>query len=772
MAHDHNQQTAGNARAARTDQSSPRDPSAEIKPPKNPDEVLGVIEGVERQLESLRRAHEEHRELAGELATRRAKLEELGERLEQREAEVSEHEVEVAQMREQLEERESDLVQRASGLETRESQIAAQASKIEELEAQLETRSQEIDARVAELDSQLEGISQRKDELAKLEEQARTKLEQDSELESRIKQLEDDLQKAKAAVSGKEIELRDRARAVEELAVRAGSLENQIQEMSERAQKERETLVAQTQSVQTQLDEAAALIEARDEALSRAVERIDTLESSAKEFAQREQTLREELAHASKAIESAADRTELDQALVAAQEAQLKAETLEQELESRRAASKEELENALGTIETLESQLERAQHDLKAAKAGGSEHEAAAKEAGAKIESLTKQLTQTRESAERAIAERDSLAKSLEESRAATDATSAEIAQKLDQANLRIAQLEQDVEQRAKELERVSAELSMAHKHTQTLESQVRELESRPAGADDEFVVARRERLANVKSALKSRANKVRLATEALSDRYEQCEAVLLKRAELVEAYNAVAEGEKKLARREARSGALIGVGAFGLVLALLAGLSWFISGQVTPGIYASSITLTADAGERSLTPSDVTGWQTYVTQLVQDPQFHEQASQRMKQRGITELAIPGELGTYVRSSLDVMTPAPGSVQMELRGEGAARTQRVLDTLALTLTSQANASRARRTDGALTKIDQTATIGNAPLDTKRVETAGMIFGGSSLATFLVGGLFLRRLSAMKAKFERDTRVEPLFDEDSWTVNEA
>jgi predicted nucleic acid-binding Zn-ribbon protein len=771
MAHDHNQQTAGSARAARSDQT-PRDPSAEIKPPKNPDEVLGVIEGVERQLESLRRAHEEHRELAAELATRRAKLDEMNDRLEQRESEISEHEVEVAQMREQLEERESDLVQRASGLETRESQLADQASKIEELEAQLETRSREIDERVAELDQQLEGISQRKDELAKLEAEARAKLEKDSELAARITQLEQDLQKAKASVSGKEIELRDRARAVEELAVRAGALENQIQEMSERAQQEREALTAQTQAVQTKLDEATALIESRDEALSRAMERIETLETGAKDFAQREQTLREELAHASRAIETAADRTELDNALALAQEAQRKAETLEQELESRRAASKEELENALGTIESLESQLERANAQLKDAKAGGSALEADAKEARATIESLTKQLEQTKQSADRAIAERDALAKALEESRAQTDATSAEISTKLDEATVRIAALEQDIAQRTKELERVGAELSMAQTHTRSLEAQIEELEARPQGVSDEFVTIRRERLANIKAALKSRANKVRLATEALSDRYEQCEAVLQKRAELVEAYNAVAEGEKKLARREARSGALIGLGAFGLVLALLAGISWFVSGQVAPGVYASSITLTADAGERSLTPSDLSGWQTYVTELVQDPQFHEQASQRMKQRGIAELAVPGELGSYLRDSLDIMTPEPGSVQMELRGEGAARTQRVLDTLALTLTSQANASRARRTDGALTRIDQTATEGGAPLDTKRIEMASMIFGGSSVASFLIGGIFLRRLSAMKAKFERDTRVQPLFDEDSWTVNEA
>jgi hypothetical protein len=87
----------------------------------------------------------------------------------------------------------------------------------------------------------------------------------------------------------------------------------------------------------------------------------------------------------------------------------------------------------------------------------------------------------------------------------------------------------------------------------------------------------------------------------------------------------------------------------------------------------------------------------------------------------------------------------------------------------MTVTSQANAARARRIDGALTTIDSQAQVGDAPLDTARIETAGMIFGGSSFATFLFGGIFWRRLAKMKANFERDSRVEPLFDEDSWEV---
>ena len=122
-----------------------------------------------------------------------------------------------------------------------------------------------------------------------------------------------------------------------------------------------------------------------------------------------------------------------------------------------------------------------------------------------------------------------------------------------------------------------------------------------------------------------------------------------------------------------------------------------------------------------------------------------------------------------VTEQLDLISAEPGKIEIEYRGQGPAKTQRVLDTIALTITSQANGSRARRMDGAMTSMSQQASVGDAPLDTARVETAGMIFGGSTFATLTFGGIFWRRMAKLKANFERDSRVEPLFDEDSWEV---
>jgi hypothetical protein len=66
-------------------------------------------------------------------------------------------------------------------------------------------------------------------------------------------------------------------------------------------------------------------------------------------------------------------------------------------------------------------------------------------------------------------------------------------------------------------------------------------------------------------------------------------------------------------------------------------------------------------------------------------------------------------------------------------------------------------------------ITSEAVAGDEPLDNTRIETAGMIFGGSTGLTLLMGGVLWRRLSAAKARFERDSRMDPLLDDAQWDL---
>lgn len=793
----------------------------ELKPTRDSDEVLGAIEGVEKQLDSLRRAHEEHRILTEELNNRRDDLEETAEEIEARETELSAREVELAEMRQEIEERESEIAQRASGLEQRESQIAQHAESIEGLEATVEAKSKQIDQRVDELDKQLEGISQRKEELARLEQQARERIELDNNLQSQITQLTEDLEQTRARLGGREIELKERSRVVEELSVQAGRLEKQMVDIASKAAADEEASFKMVEEMQVQLDEAKTKLQAHDEAMQSSLARIEELEqisqTRAQELKEAAETISKLNSIESTHAQSIDQISELESKLQDAASKLSASQSELQESHARFQAAKEELATAPSgdQIIAIQSKLEESTKELEFAKSRAAELESQLAEFGssateeveaskAQIAQLSDQLMQAQSALQEAVESRKQIqsdlqtklneaienGKQLAESSTGNTEQVEELTTKLAQRDEQVSAIrakydelseqllaeQSKAEEQQSQIERFAELIDVSSDREKSLEAQIAELneliDNAPESTGsipDEWVSTRRERLDRVKTILRVNSDKVRRATEALRDRYDQCEKVLLKRSELVEAYQAVAEAQKKLAKREARSGTLLGLSGLGLLLMMIAGLSWFVAGQVTPGTYASRVTLAAQAGERTMSADDLASWQGYIEGLVTDPQFIEQAAQRMKRRGIESLAIPGTLGSHMSEALDVVAAEPGKVEIEYRGPGASSAQRVLDTYALTLTAQANSSRARRLDGALTTITDPASIGDAPLDTTRIETAGIIFGGSSFATLLFGGIFWRRLATLKANFERDSRVEPLFDDDSWEV---
>ena len=185
--------------------------------------------------------------------------------------------------------------------------------------------------------------------------------------------------------------------------------------------------------------------------------------------------------------------------------------------------------------------------------------------------------------------------------------------------------------------------------------------------------------------------------------------------------------------------------------------------------MYAAKVTMAAASGDTTISEADMANWETYITQLAVDPRFIEVAADRMQRRGIAEFGIAGKLSDEMGQSLDIISAMPGTVVMEYRGLGAQRTERVLDTFAVALSSAANNARARRADSSLTIIESPAAAGDEPLDNRRIEMAGMILGGTMLLTILFGAIVWKRLSMAKAKFEDDSRVDGLFEESKWQM---
>jgi hypothetical protein len=340
-----------------------------------------------------------------------------------------------------------------------------------------------------------------------------------------------------------------------------------------------------------------------------------------------------------------------------------------------------------------------------------------------------------------------------------------------------IETLRDAVERTGGELARTEQAALETEGENRDLKSRLQELEielevatAKPRANADEFQLHRRRRLARQRRILRDHSLKIRRATEALRDRLEQCDKVLQKRSELAEAYHAIVEMRQRNAKREVRGGVVFGVIGMMAVLGMVAAVSWFVAGRLTPGEYEAGVVISGEGGPRqALSTEDMEAWQAYTKDKATEPRFLEQAADRMKRRGITTLGTAGELGREVRDRLVIETPSPNQVRLTWRGEGAERTRRILDTYAVALASVSNQERARRTDGATTVIIEEATASSDPLDSTRVETAGMIFGGSTVFTLAFGGFLWRRLSAAKSRFERDSRIDPLMDDSQWEL---
>jgi hypothetical protein len=102
-----------------------------------------------------------------------------------------------------------------------------------------------------------------------------------------------------------------------------------------------------------------------------------------------------------------------------------------------------------------------------------------------------------------------------------------------------------------------------------------------------------------------------------------------------------------------------------------------------------------------------------------------------------------------------------------LKAAGADRATRALEVLGTTLASEANATRDRRPDGAVTLIKAGAAAGAAPIEDQRLLHASMLLGGLSILTFGLGSVLWLRLAKAKHDFEVSAQLDQVMDEAKW-----
>lgn len=454
--------------------------------------------------------------------------------------------------------------------------------------------------------------------------------------------------------------------------------------------------------------------------------------------------LREEVASEQAAAEA------LKQELAAAQKELLARQKQLEQAGEKLAAVREELEAGRAEIAAAREELAAERKRIEAMRAEGAAKGAKSREAEAKV------------------AAAESRAAELGEQVSRLEAQLSEAAAQKAGLEARIASLEQELaEARAatRGVEALKDQLALVQQGREEAES---ELARRAGEAADMMTwnARRRERLRLYRTLLQVQARKLVTAKEALAKRQAECEQMLAQRQKLHAAMEAVKAAEQRLASRRARTGAAATVFFSMGALALILGMSWQITSHVRPATYLASAVIEPDGRGLTLGEAEIRSWQNYHIELARDPRMMEVAAERFRQRGIISLGTAPELRARLSADMSVQAQPDGGVLVELRGKGAEKTARELDTFVTALASVANASREGRADGAATAITRPAAAGSEPVEDDRLMYAAGGAGGGLLASLLLGGAVWARMLRSKRQYERE-QLAALAEEPMW-----
>jgi hypothetical protein len=661
-----------------------------------------------------------------ERATLDARRDEIRDEHEKRHCELEAMATELAAQRQDLSQHESELAQRQEKIEEAMARLEAMQVDAQQRSAKIESRAQELELAEARLTDQAGQLSER---LKMMEASEAESLARIREVEERAEQAEQERADAQARCGQAEESLEKLESALSEMRDQAAAIETNVQ--SRDAEVER--LTGQAEELAAGVVSLRERLEAKTAELEQVEQRCAEIEAEAEA---RIAQVGERVSEAEKASESSLALNDEHRQRCEALEAEVK--NLEAKLESTEAESLSLLEQ----VETLEQAL-RAQIEARDAAIG---------ERDERIEELEGQLSTAAEK----ITQFGEFIKTRMPAESAGDTEALENAVEANAAlERRIAELDAQV----KELKASGG----SDRHGAEPGSGASIETSRPLA----FLELRRQRLSNVRASLRKQSIKVRRANELLQGRFEQCEALLSRRAELAAAHEAIQDQRNKASRHRRRSSSAGAMLAFVVTMGVLFALSWVVAEKVYPGDYSASAIVMADGGERSLSEAALEEWQAYMTQLFDDPRFMETVAESLKKRGMATLGTPASLEAALDTGLTVSSPVSGQIHLEYRDEGSTRTERVLDALTVSFVRTANRTRSRRTDGAMTHISKPAEAGREPIGGNQLTNAAGIFGGGMLLTLSFGGIVWRRMASSKSEFERDQQLQALLSEARW-----
>ncbi len=705
-------------------QSAPEELAAQPEAPKDRskkritrdgDEMLGLLSTIESQLSELQRLKADRESLIDDLEQARQDIDAQREILSQREMSVQALENEALENQRITEGMLSEARQREEELERAKAAFEEQRAKVEQLEQTLGERSTELESRESELNRRFEELESSERAAADRERELREQFA--GEYESRLSELQRSLDAARGEIESLRSELGDRVAEIELLHEdtdrRLVDQERTLrEEFASRLENEKQSVDERVSRLEGELAESRKALEEQN------IER-ERIEGERAEAAAKLESLRSELESAHRSLSESGEAAEQVQA-ARSRIAELEAEIAgsqqrlgqaEQELTQMR----ERCEGAESRIAELNAALEAKQAEQPATPAQPGIDPAEIAKRDRAIELLKSKLDQV-----------STRCKQLDEQLKAAPAA-APVGDA--QANARMDAMQQKLLARQQELDVI------AHK----LDAREKSLKQREGAGGS--------------GAPKSLSGAMSGTEEEREALRKESEQLYMQREALAEAKAAVDRSAKKVAAKAAKGKAVNVVLSAVVTLAILAFGSWYVVGEIAKPVHVASVELGADP-QANPTPSQLEAWQAYHEALLEDPQFHELAARRLKARGYTQYGTPSDVREMVSSGLIAMeSSVDGRMTLLYTGEGADRTQRILETFSGALSSFANETRDHRYDSAATAILVPASIDPTPIEDPRMNLFAMVFGGACAFALFSSLVLWRRMSRDISEFD-------------------
>lgn len=692
---------------------------------KDGDQMLGLLSTIESQLGELQRLKADRESLIDDLEHAQQEVESQKALLDEREQAVQALEEEAKENQRITEGMLADAQEKQKALDDARASFEAERERVERLEKSLDERSVDLETRDADMRRRLEELESRERESEQRENELREQIT--GEFEARINELNQTLEGVRSEVESLRQQLdernaeleRVRSEADDRVRAREEELRNEFEQRVEGAKQSGDERV---QSLERELDEARnALQEASSQREQNDRERQE-LEAKVGELGQQLDSLRREAEEAKRRAEEAS--SENGDVASAAAESDERAKRLEAELAKTR------------------DQLAEAGRHL-------SEAQERAREQSEKVEALGAELEQVKAKASEAPAP----------AAASTGIDPAEVAKrdrviellkgKLDAASAQCKQLQEQVGTGGAASPSDPQQKAALDALQQKLLAKQQELDVAA------HKLAAREKALEGKGGAKPMSPMGGAGTEEEREALrKESEALYTQREQLAEAKASLDRKAKKVAARASKGKAANLMMSAVITMAILAALSWYVVGQIVQPVHVASVELGIDPQETDLSDRQREAWQDYHEALLDDPQFHELAARRLKQRGYSEFGTPSDVRSMVSDGLITMeSGSDGRLTLLYTGPGSDRTERVLDTFSGSLSGFANETRDHRFDAAATAVITPVASDPTPIEDPRLNMFAMVFGGACAFALFGSVIMWRRMARDLTQFE-------------------